>query len=663
MASVSESLCVLCNKSKVDEVCSVIRQKGAATLNKAILDRKDNRTSVKEGDCVHESCRKNYVSSEKIAKLLDLEDQKWSIRVKNARPTRGSSTFTFNDHCFLCGSLVNRLVSHKPGFDFALVLTADFEQSIKQYCEERRDDWALEVLGRISSVSDLRAADAIYHKQCSSNFRTKNDIPDKFANKSGIKKRKKYGGSSVDDDRREAFKSVMVLIEDCEEDNPVTLSDLCLKMGEQGVEPYSEKWMKTQVMSHFGNKVFFTRLDAKTEFVSLYVNTSDILKDFYKSNTNTEKETKSEEVKKTEIIEAAAKLLKTDILNMTKNTEEFELFESLSSEEKVLNFIPASLRTFLSLLFVGTTKNKKIASIGQAIAQATRPRAITAPLQLGLAVQLHHLFSSRTLIDLLFSLGFCSAYHHVILFEKNSALVNKTELHGLDQGAFVHHIADNADHNTRTLDGKNTFHGMGIIATITPSPKAITRMTIPRKQVSANDLKEAGQIRIIQYTRKASALSNIIYSMEIDPVESRDPSADVNLLWLSSWFFKTPPASRPGWNGTMQMVTTGNQHLGKASIVFLPFIDLPASDETCIYSTLSFVAMQGKKYGFTPVLTFDQPLYWKSLMIVKSENSDSDISRIVLRLGGFHLMMSYIGAIGHIMDGSGKKINKNVSDF
>ena len=50
-------------------------------------------------------------------------------------------------------------------------------------------------------------------------------------------------------------------------------------------------------------------------------------------------------------------------------------------------------------------------------------------------------------------------------------------------------------------------------------------------------------------------------------------------------------------------------------------------------------------------------------MIVKSENSDSDISRIVLRLGGFHLMMSYIGAIGHIMDGSGKKINKNVSDF
>ena len=28
---------------------------------------------------------------------------------------------------------------------------------------------------------------------------------------------------------------------------------------------------------------------------------------------------------------------------------------------------------------------------------------------------------------------------------------------------FAQWVADNVDHNTTTLDGKNTFHGMGII--------------------------------------------------------------------------------------------------------------------------------------------------------------------------------------------------------
>ena len=33
----------------------------------------------------------------------------------------------------------------------------------------------------------------------------------------------------------------------------------------------------------------------------------------------------------------------------------------------------------------------------------------------------------------------------------------------LPPGTFSQNIADNVDHNLCTLDGKNTFHGMGII--------------------------------------------------------------------------------------------------------------------------------------------------------------------------------------------------------
>lgn len=93
------------------------------------------------------------------------------------------------------------------------------------------------------------------------------------------------------------------------------------------------------------------------------------------------------------------------------------------------------------------------------------------------------------------------------------------------------------------------------------------------------------------------------------------------------------------------------KHLSSSclSLIFL----LPASDETCLYSTLSFVVSQAKKYGYPPILTFDQPLYWKSIKIVKDANAGSDLSSLVLKLGGFHTIMSFVACIGHLMDGSG----------
>ena len=37
------------------------------------------------------------------------------------------------------------------------------------------------------------------------------------------------------------------------------------------------------------------------------------------------------------------------------------------------------------------------------------------------------------------------------------------EIENLLDGKFTQWIGDNLEHNVRTIDGKNTFHGMGII--------------------------------------------------------------------------------------------------------------------------------------------------------------------------------------------------------
>ena len=136
---------------------------------------------------------------------------------------------------------------------------------------------------------------------------------------------------------------------------------------------------------------------------------------------------------------------------------------------------------FLRKIFSGKQVDLKIASVGQTIVQAARPIVIIAPMQLGLAVQMHHLFGSRFAIKTLNSLGFCSSYYEVEVYEKSAAMSHGTDIHMVNSGQSVQHICDNADHNAGTIDGLGTLHGMGIIAAVTPGIEQVK--PIPRLPV------------------------------------------------------------------------------------------------------------------------------------------------------------------------------------
>ena len=55
------------------------------------------------------------------------------------------------------------------------------------------------------------------------------------------------------------------------------------------------------------------------------------------------------------------------------------------------------------------------------------------------------------------------------------------------------------------------------------------------------------------------------------------------------------------------------------------------------------------QFASNPVIA----MWWKSLLIMQSEPRDSCLKSIVLRLGGLHTDMSFLGSIGHLMVGSG----------
>ena len=110
----------------------------------------------------------------------------------------------------------------------------------------------------------------------------------------------------------------------------------------------------------------------------------------------------------------AAKLIKSDIQAVSQMKDSYACCHELSSVEEAVSFLPESLQVMLNTLFSVKQEPVKLASLGQATMQATRPRSILAPLQVGLGIQLHHHFVSKFLIDSLNKHGFCCSYSEVI---------------------------------------------------------------------------------------------------------------------------------------------------------------------------------------------------------------------------------------------------------
>ena len=109
---------------------------------------------------------------------------------------------------------------------------------------------------------------------------------------------------------------------------------------------------------------------------------------------------------------------------------------------------------------------------------------------------------------------------------------------------------------------------------------------------------------------------------------------------------------RPAWQGMMQLIHRG-EHPSASYGMFLAIIDRNPSDMNCVYSTLRYIITHAIRHNVAPIMTFDQPLWLKAVIIQASVSPDNGIRSIVVLLGGFHTQMSMLGVIGGIMAGSG----------
>ncbi|WAR13570.1 hypothetical protein MAR_027750 [Mya arenaria] len=388
------------------------------------------------------------------------------------------------------------------------------------------------------------------------------------------------------------------------------------------ITPFNKSW------NIFGCEIIISELDGKPNVISFKGTADSILHSFHRNSSKA-----GTESEKNAVIKTAAKLIMKDIKDMQFSKEIYPSADEMMTIETNKKYVPSSLMLFLEHLVSSKNADTKTIAIGQSIVQSAIPRGVI----LGLGVQMHHHFGSK-FVDTLNSLGISSSYTEVQKYEAAAATNWSIEIEKEQTDQAIQFVADNL---------MVTFHGMGIIATITPGVKS--SRVIPRIASTTEDLLSVGKINVTFYSPLINNFGTLTFQSLNEVNDVIDQTQNLEQLVDISRPLKT---QCPSWSGFMQTTQTG-RHPGKSTVLFLPMIDLNPSDLTCIYSTLDFVATQAKKLSVSPIVIFDQPLYWKAVQMVMNEPENSTIKAMVIRLGGFHIQMSFLGCIGHLMQNSG----------
>ena len=91
----------------------------------------------------------------------------------------------------------------------------------------------------------------------------------------------------------------------------------------------------------------------------------------------------------------------------------------------------------------------------------------------------------------------------------------------------MQYVADNVDHNIRTLDGHNTFHGMGMIAAVKPATSRTGR--IPHVPATAEDIAAIGKVNIEQFISESDG-SQLLQYKKLEQYDTEDPTSNVEVL-------------------------------------------------------------------------------------------------------------------------------------
>ena len=180
------------------------------------------------------------------------------------------------------------------------------------------------------------------------------------------------------------------------------------------------------------------------------------------------------------MINTAAKLILSDNRSIFLERYIYPTENEISDIKTCESLLPGSLRKFRQVLIKGRLKRS---SVRQVIVSAARPKSAVLLITFGLGVEMDDMFGSRRLIDELSKVSYSVSYDKNKLYKRSVMYIKDDLLSAIARRKpdFVRWVPDNAYHNVSTLDGKNTFQGMGIIA-VSIRKSCNFRTRIPREK-------------------------------------------------------------------------------------------------------------------------------------------------------------------------------------
>ena len=94
-------------------------------------------------------------------------------------------------------------------------------------------------------------------------------------------------------------------------------------------------------------------------------------------------------------------------------------------------------------------------------------------------------------------------------------------------------MADNVDHDSRTLDGKGTFHVMGSIASVTPLNRNIAKSMltenpiVPRNVVKSDEIITAAKVEIHYFSTKNKTRTKNVFELPKTQLYTHERHSDI----------------------------------------------------------------------------------------------------------------------------------------
>ncbi|MES9884700.1 MAG: hypothetical protein ABW185_27970 [Sedimenticola sp.] len=611
----------------------------------------------------HRDCVGTYTSKHHISRALK-KRKPTDERSHSAPPVRKRRSdiqpFEFKKHCLFCGNLclprdkknpsrwreVCQCSTDEPGEE-------SMKYKILKACDDRSDTQASDVRIRVQGAPyDLVAAEAQYHKDCFQLFTSERNM---HAAQS------KACPKPVDMGVNAQFESLVEIVND-DPSHIWTSVELHNRYNdlisqESGpVKKLSRRELISELQTHFGDTIVKLDISGCASLVCFKAHLPDNLR--------------LEKVDDTDLmIDNMTDVITTECRALPK-TRDYDI--SQFRKAKTIENTSPTLLSLISVLVSNGQVTKASITIAQSIqAHITKTYNQTT---LGLAVKLHHRFGSRELVSLLHESGITASYHEVLRFRTSAAIYTGSKpyaLRGLKpNGGELSSWIDNYDLNVFTPNGCRETHALVVEVTQQPTDDDddsgdwdTSHQVIPRiskTEIGTTKLSELSPIVIQHYEGPKNPLppvtdvhSGVPYHVVVQRMGDLKKSLNADLEWLSQ--IVTPGDDEPPteWSGYMNHLAREDGFVSKATrYLYGPLIDSTPSHPDTVLTSLLYIEEFMKSHGQLYVhLVADLQLF-KVAMQIKWSNP-TRWKYLLVRPGGMHTLMSFIGCIGTLMKGTG----------